>query len=165
MQVWKVLHAARWKYMTQKIAKNSPSGHHHTTLSGCISPTCPHSMVNFSPLTVEIGSVVCGIPPNFNGFRVLVPLLHGSLVVGVSETLRHWTKGGTYIHILVCCVVLGGIAISRWSVGHVCYCSTTATEIDNSRNCHSCWHILWEVECLSRTIQLNYSLHFSVYSS
>jgi len=28
MQVWNVLHAARWKYGTQKIAKNSPSAHH-----------------------------------------------------------------------------------------------------------------------------------------
>jgi len=36
MQVWNVLHAARWKCRTQKIAKNSPSGHHHTTLSGYI---------------------------------------------------------------------------------------------------------------------------------
>ena len=36
MQVWNVLHAARWKYRAQKIAKNSPSGDHRTTLSGCI---------------------------------------------------------------------------------------------------------------------------------
>ena len=39
MQVSNVLHAARWKYRTQKIAKNSPSGHHRTTLSGCIFAT------------------------------------------------------------------------------------------------------------------------------
>jgi len=32
MQVWNILHAARWKYMTQ----NSPSVHHRTTLSGYI---------------------------------------------------------------------------------------------------------------------------------
>jgi len=32
MQVWKVLHAARWKYKTQKRRKKSPSGHHRTTL-------------------------------------------------------------------------------------------------------------------------------------
>ena len=36
MQVWNVLHAARWKYRTQKIAKKSPFGHHRTTLSGYI---------------------------------------------------------------------------------------------------------------------------------
>ena len=40
------------------------------------SSTCPHNMVNFSPLTAEIGSLVCGTPPNFNRFRVLESLLH-----------------------------------------------------------------------------------------
>ena len=39
MQVWNVLHAARWKYRTQNIAKNSPSGHHRTNLSGYILAT------------------------------------------------------------------------------------------------------------------------------
>jgi len=70
----------------KKVAKNSPSGHHHTTLSGClfatkacienrtkplnssISPTCRYSMVNFGPLTAEIGSLVCGTPANFSDF-------------------------------------------------------------------------------------------------
>jgi len=42
MQVWNVLHAARWKYRTQKVAKKSPSGHHRTTLSGYIFPTKVH---------------------------------------------------------------------------------------------------------------------------
>jgi len=42
-------------------------------------------MVNFGPLTAEIGSGVWGIPANFNGFRVLAALLHGTLVVGVSK--------------------------------------------------------------------------------
>jgi len=45
-------------------------------------------MVNFSPLPAEIGSIVWGTPANFNGFRVLAALLHGTLVVGMSETLR-----------------------------------------------------------------------------
>jgi len=36
----------------------------------------------------EIGPVVWGTPANFNGFRVLAALLHGILVVGVSQTLR-----------------------------------------------------------------------------
>jgi len=39
MHVWNVLHAARWIYRTQKLRKNSPSGHHRTTLSGCIFAT------------------------------------------------------------------------------------------------------------------------------
>jgi len=43
-------------------------------------------MVNFGPLAAEIGSLVWGTPANFNGFRVLVALLHGTLVLGVSQT-------------------------------------------------------------------------------
>jgi len=41
-------------------------------------------MVTFGPLAAEIGPVMWGTPPNFNGFRVLAALLHGILVVGVS---------------------------------------------------------------------------------
>jgi len=36
MQVWNLVHAARWKYRTQKWRKKSPSRHHCTTLSGYI---------------------------------------------------------------------------------------------------------------------------------
>jgi len=38
------------------------------------------------PLATEIVSLVWGTPGNFNGFRVLAALLHGTLVVGVSQT-------------------------------------------------------------------------------
>ena len=55
-------------------------------LSSNISPTCPHNMVNVGPLAAEIVSLVWGTPGNFNGFRVLAALLHGTLVVGVSQT-------------------------------------------------------------------------------
>jgi len=48
----------------------------------------PHNTANFGRLTAEIGSGVWGTPENFNGFRVLAALLHGTLVVGVSKTLR-----------------------------------------------------------------------------
>ena len=54
-------------------------------------------MVNFGPLAAEIGPVVWGTPANFNGFRVLTALLHGTPLVGVSQTLRRWTEGATYI--------------------------------------------------------------------
>jgi len=54
-------------------------------------------MVNFGPLTAEIGSGVLGTPVNLNGFRVLAALLHGTLVVGVSQTLRRGTEVATYI--------------------------------------------------------------------
>ena len=44
------------------------------------------NMVNFGLLAAEIVSLVWGTPANFNGFRVLAALLHGTLVVGVSQT-------------------------------------------------------------------------------
>ena len=95
--------------------KKSPFWHHRTNLSGCVfaveacvdnrkkllnidtSSTCPHNMVNFGLLTAEICWRVWGTPANFNGIRVLAALLHGTLVVGVSRTLRRWTEGVTYI--------------------------------------------------------------------
>jgi len=43
-------------------------------------------MVNFGRLVAEIDSLVWGTPGNFNCFRVLAALLHGTLVVGVSQT-------------------------------------------------------------------------------
>jgi len=56
-------------------------------LSSNISFTCTHNMVNFGPLAAEVVSLVWGTPGNFNGFRVLAALLHGTVVVGVSQTL------------------------------------------------------------------------------
>jgi len=64
-------------------------------------------MVNFGLLTAEICSGVWGIPANFNGFRVLAALLHGTLVVGVNQTLRRWTDGATYIR-------QGGHHVGHW---------------------------------------------------
>ena len=108
--------------------QKSPSGHHCTTLSGYIfatkaqveswkknllssnmSSTCPHNMVNFGRLTAEIGSGVWGTPADFNGFRVLAALLHGSQVVSVSQTSalnrgRHLCSAGRP---------------SRWALAHI----------------------------------------------
>jgi len=115
MQAWNVLHAARWKYRTQKVAKKSTSEHHRTILSvyifatkalidnrknllsSNISSTCLHNMVKFGSLAAEIGPVVWGTPANFNGFRVLAVLLHDTPVLGVSHSLRRRTEGATYI--------------------------------------------------------------------
>jgi len=71
--------------------KKSPSGHHRTTLSGYVFATKaridnrkqnylihPHNMVNFGPLAADIVSLVWGTPANFNGFRLLAALLHGT---------------------------------------------------------------------------------------
>jgi len=53
-----------------------------------------HNMANFGLLTAEICLPVRGTPTNFNGFRVLAAaaLLHGTLVVGVSQTAA-WNRG------------------------------------------------------------------------
>ena len=128
MQLWNVLLAARCKYGTQKSRQKSPSGHHRTTstgyifatkahidnrkknlLSSNISSTCPHNMVNFGLLAAEIVSLVWGTPANFNRFRVLPALLHGTLVVGVSQTAalnrgRHLYSAGRP---------------SRWALPHI----------------------------------------------
>jgi len=66
-------------------------------LSRNMSSTCPRNMVNFGLLKSEIGWSVWGTPTNFNGFRVLQALLHGTVIMGVSQTLRRWTQGATYI--------------------------------------------------------------------
>jgi len=58
-------------------------------LNSNTSSTCPRKMVNFGPLTVEIGLGVWGTPANLNRFCVLAVLLHGTLVVVVSQTLQH----------------------------------------------------------------------------
>jgi len=101
-----VLHTARCKCRTQKVAKNrylvtipqlcraislqlrhvSTIGKKLLSSNKFISPTCAHNMVNFGPPAAEIVSLVWGTPGNFNGFRVLAALLHGTLVVGVSKT-------------------------------------------------------------------------------
>jgi len=57
-------------------------------LNSNVSPTCPHNMMNFGPLTAEICWAVWGTPANFKGFHVLAELLQGTLVVGVSQSLR-----------------------------------------------------------------------------
>jgi len=53
-----------------------------------ISLTCPNNIVNFDRLVAEIVSLALGTPANFNGFRVLAALLHGTSAVGISQTFR-----------------------------------------------------------------------------
>jgi len=70
-------------------AKKSPSGNHAAKLlSSNVSSTGPYNMVNFGLLAAEIVSLVWGTTANFNGFRILAALLHGTRVLGVSQTLR-----------------------------------------------------------------------------
>jgi len=122
MHVWNVLHAARWKYRTQKnrhlgtitqICRAISSQLWHVPTIGRnllninTSSTCPHNMVNCGPITFENCWRVWGTPANFKGFRVLAALLHGTSAVGVSQTLRRWTEGTTYIR-------QGGHHVGHW---------------------------------------------------
>jgi len=71
------------------------------------SCTCLHNMVNFGLLTAEIFWRVWGAPAHINGFRVLAALLHGAPVLGVSQALRRWKEGATYIR-------QGGHHVEHW---------------------------------------------------
>jgi len=110
-----MLHAARWKCRTQKVAKNPPSGHNCTNLSGyifvikacidnrenSIKQQClPHMSSQCGELRPTSGWDLfssLGHSAHFNGIRVLAALLQGTLVMGVSQTLWRWTEGATYI--------------------------------------------------------------------
>jgi len=71
-------------------------------LNSDISSTCPHSMVNFGPLMVEIGWRVCGTPANFNRFRVFASLLHRRHSTEVSQTLHDvWPSPGLVHYIYI----------------------------------------------------------------
>ena len=93
-------------FKTDPALKNMPSAHHRTVLSdyiftikACIDnrkkklvkQQCLLHMFSqygeLRPLAAEICWRVCGTPANFNGFCILAALLHGTLVVGVSQTL------------------------------------------------------------------------------
>jgi len=142
--------------------KNVPSGHHHTTLLDNIfateayidnqekknllnsntSSACPDNTVNFGPLVAEICWRVWGTPVNFNGFRILVELLHGTPVVGVGQTLRRGTEGATYVRqgdhhvghwptfLVLClfCVVLSSCLLMRVSFCGASFFSATLSD-------------------------------------
>jgi len=80
-----------------RLAKNSGCKSRQKITIWALCTTCPHNMVNCGLLAAQIGPVVWGTPANFNRFRVLAALLHGTVVVGVSQTLRRSTEGATYI--------------------------------------------------------------------
>ena len=66
-------------------------------------------MMNFGPLAAEIVSLVWGIPGDFNGFRFLAALLHGTLVVGVSQTAA--LNRGLHLY--------SAGRPSRWALAHI----------------------------------------------
>ena len=116
MQVWNLLQAARWKHRTQKSRQKSPSRRHRTTLSGYIfatkahidnrkknllssnmSSTCPHNNGERRPTSGWDRFRSLGHPCKFQLVSRLGSVTARHLVVGVSQTLRRWTEGATYI--------------------------------------------------------------------
>jgi len=67
-------------------------------------------MVNFGPLAAEIDPVVCGTPANFTGFHVLAVLLHGTPVLGVSQTAA--LNKGRHLY-------YSAGRPSRWALAHI----------------------------------------------
>jgi len=125
MHVWNVLHVACWKCRTQKIARNLPSGYYCSTLSGYVFATkaridnrkkilkqqcLAHMFSQYGELWPTSGWELLasmGHPSKFQRFCVLSALLHGTLVVGVSQTLRRSTEGAT-------CIRQGGHHVGHW---------------------------------------------------
>jgi len=127
MQVWNVLHVARWKYRTQKWRKKSPSGHHPTTLSVYVFATkaCTdnrtklvkqqyllHTWPQYGELRPtsgwdHFGSL--GHPSYFQRLPRLGSVTARHVVVGVSQTLRRWTEGAT----------CSAGRPSRWALAHI----------------------------------------------
>jgi len=108
---------------TQKWRKKSPSGHHHTTLSGYIFATkafidnrkkmlngnmysiWPQNILNFSLLTAEICWRVWGTPANLNGFRILASLLQRRCSTEVDEKSVHYVR--LYPGLVYCIYIFG----------------------------------------------------------
>jgi len=104
----------------QKIAKNSPSPHHHTTLSGCIFTTkaCINNWKTFvkqqyllhmssqydelQPTNSCDWFASLGQPANFNRFCILVSLLHQRHSMEVNQTLHGvWPSSGLVHYIYI----------------------------------------------------------------
>jgi len=82
-------------------------------------------MLNFGLLVAEISSLVWGTPANFNRFRLLAALLRGTLVVGVSQTLRRWMEGTTYIqqggHHVLAYILVGSFRLCKLKLFFILY--------------------------------------------
>jgi len=126
MQVWNLLHAARWKCRTQKSRKKSPSGHHRT-ICRAISSQLRHVSTIGKKLVKQ--RYVLHMFPQYggelrptNGWDPSGSLWHPCkfqrvwrldsvtarhLVVGVSQTLGRWTESAT-------CVWQGDHHVGHW---------------------------------------------------
>ena len=100
------------------------------------SPTRFYNMVNFSLLAAVIVSLVCGTPANFNGFRVLAELLHGS---GRQRNFAALNRGRH---------LCSAGRPSRWALAHILVLSSSSSFFLSSPNlsrrrldiCHTSTH-------------------------
>ena len=126
MQVWNLLRAAHWKYRTQNRRKNFHLGTiaqlcraissqlRHMSTIGKKLVKQPSYLLHMSSQYGELRQTSgwdrlasVGHPCKFNGIRILAALLHGTRVLGVSQTLRRWTKRSTNIR-------QGGHHVGHW---------------------------------------------------
>jgi len=77
--------------------------------------TCPHNMVNFGLLTAEICWRVWH-PCKFQRVSRLGSVTARHPVVGVSQTLRRWTEGATYVR-------QGDHYVGHWPTFLVLFCT------------------------------------------
>jgi len=114
MQVWNVLHAARWKYRMLKSRQKLPSGHHRTICQAISSQLRHVSTIGkklvkqqyLLHMSSQYGKLwptngwdrftSLGYPCKFQLVSRLDSVTARHLVVGVSQTLRRWTEGATY---------------------------------------------------------------------
>jgi len=123
-------------------------------LSSNISSTCPHNMVNFSPLAAEIVSLVWGTPANVNGVSRLggVTARHSSIGrqpnFAVLNRGRHLYSAGRpsrwalahilVVYFLVPCGGLSWLFVSFWVQINVVY-RIVSYRISK---CTNCWYLL-----------------------
>jgi len=108
-------------------------------------------MVNFGPLTAELPT-----PANFNGFGVMAVLLHGTVAVGVSQTLRveqrapriysaGWPSCWELAHTLVCFYCLF-------------FCTVTdLSAVEKDRGVKFCMHVSYYLD-RSSPLLVNFGL-------
>ena len=115
-----------------------------------ISLTRPHYMVNFGPQAADIDPVIWGTHANFNGFRVLAALLHGTRLLGIRHQPnfaalnrgRHLYSAGRP---------------SRWSLAHISSCKKEIYLIELS-----CLLLTYLLPCLLTYLLICTCLHSCV---
>ena len=115
MQVWNVLRAARWKIQDTKSRQNCHLGtiaklcraissqlRHVPTieknlLSSNMSSRCPPQHGELRPTSGWDRFVSLGHPTKFQLVSRLGSVTARHVVVGISQTLRRWIEGATYV--------------------------------------------------------------------